>query len=140
MNLGARNTACPWRGPTVFTALVLAATCTLIGAQPPTPSSQLEALVRKIDMRLYEQSEADLRALLDPLIDRYWPDRGSHALDPNFDTGGLAGIAAMWFRGYETLGDKRHLGAGLDFAEAIISFTTTDGRHNATCKVTVVDT
>jgi len=79
----------------------------------------------KIDMDLYLQSEADVRALLDSLIATYW--KPGQTLHLNYDCGGLGPIGAMWFRGYEMLGEKKYLQAGLDLVDAILQTQRKDG-------------
>lgn len=90
--------------------------------------AELETLLTKIDMKLYEQCEADVRAWLDQRVETYgefgvYPFRrrmmkilGDKAtLDLN--RGGYADAAAQFFRAYEILGDKKYLGAGLRTAD-----------------------
>lgn len=87
--------------------------------------AKLKKLLTKIDMELYKQSEADVRRLLDKLIEKYW--KPGQALDMNYDTGGLAAIGAMWFRGYEMLGEKKYLQAGVSLVDAILQTQREDG-------------
>ena len=92
-------------------------------------NDELKFLLSKIDIELYEQSEADIRAWLDTRIKEYkdfgiypylqgWPfqrkgDRFLLSLKP----GGYADSAAQFFRAYEMLGDKKYLDAGLRTVE-----------------------
>jgi len=93
------------------------------------PEGQLKRLLSRIDIKLYEQSEADIRAWLDARMKKYekfgiypylqgWPmqrkgDRYLIALKP----GGYADSAAQFFRAYEMFGDKKYLDAGLRTVE-----------------------
>ena len=79
----------------------------------------LQALLKQIDAKLYEQSESDVRKLLDATIEEHWSKQG-HTVAVNWDTGGLGCLAGMWFRGWEMLGEERYREASLDFADAII--------------------
>jgi len=90
---------------------------------------ELNATLNKIDMKLYEQSEADVRGLLDKLIETYW--KPGQTLKVSYDVGGQGAIAAMWFRGYEMLGEKKYLQAGLDFVDAILQTQRKDGMFPA---------
>ena len=85
----------------------------------------LQALLKQIDTKLYEQSETDVRGVLDKLIETYW--KPGQTLNVNYDTGGHGAICAMWFRGYEMLGEKEYLQAGLDFVDAILQTQLKNG-------------
>ncbi len=118
-------------------AVGVAAVCILtfgsVAAQAAAQAELGEAL-KKIDMELYQQSAADLRGFLDALIEKYW--QPGEELQMDYDCGGLGGIGAMWFRGYEMLGEKKHLLAGLDFVDAILKTQRSDGMFPA--KATLV--
>ena len=116
--------------------VLLAWTAALAAPAPrakPLPRSQapahtqadLDAAIKKIDMKLYQQSEADVRGMLDKLIEKYW--KPGQRLDVGYDCGGQAATGAMWFRGYEMLGEKKYLQAGVDFADAILQTQRGDG-------------
>ncbi len=87
--------------------------------------AELDAALAKIDMQLYEQSEADVRGLLDQLIETYW--KPGQTLQTGYDCGGHGAVCAMWFRGYEMLGEETYRQAGLDFVDAILQTQREDG-------------
>ena len=118
-------------------AVGVAAVCVLtfgsVAAQAAT-QAELGAALKKIDMELYQQSEADLRGVLDALIEKYW--QPGQELQMDYDCGGLGGLGAMWFRGYEMLGEQKHLLAGSDLVDAILKTQRSDGMFPA--KATLV--
>jgi len=87
----------------------------------------LERLLDKLDMKLYEQSEADIRAWLDARIEAAggfpvypWNGNGhlrGESVGLDLNRGALADSAAQLFRAYEMLGDKKYLEAGLKTAD-----------------------
>ncbi len=115
-------------------ALVTAVFCFLMltGAQAPADTqAELDAAIKKIDMKLYEQSEADVRAWLDARIEKYgdfgvYPDLLGHARVEgdrahfNLSRGGICDAGAQLFRAYEMLGDKKYLAQALKTADALL--------------------
>ncbi len=91
--------------------------------------AELEAALKRVDMRLCEQTEADVRGLLDKLLQTYW--KPGQTLSVSYDTGGHGAICAMWLRGYEMLGEERYLQAGLDSVDAILQTQREDGMFPA---------
>ena len=100
-------------------ALMLSVAHTLADTQ-----AELDAAINKIDMKLYEQSEADIRAWLNARIaaaDGFpvypWNGNGRLGGDSaqlNLNRGALADSAAQIFRAYEMFGDKKYLEAGTE--------------------------
>ena len=97
----------------VFGLLVLADS----QAQADT-QTELDAAITKIDMQLYEQGEADIRAWLDARIATYgdfgvYPDLLGHVrvegdrAQFNLSRGGICDAGAQLFRAYEMLGDQK---------------------------------
>lgn len=111
----------------VLTIFTTAVCCLLIGSSFSQADSQaeLDAAITKIDMTLYEQSEADVRGVLDRLIETYW--MSGQTLNANYDCGGHGALGAMWFRGYEMLVEEKYLRAGLDLVDAILQTQSPDG-------------
>jgi hypothetical protein len=86
--------------PSSVCTMTLAVICLLtLGTVPARPDTQaeLEAAIKKIDLSLYRKSQADVRSFLDKLIETYW--KPGQTLEVNYDCGGHAALAAMWFRG-----------------------------------------
>jgi len=105
----------------------------LTGVQARTDTQvELDAALKKIDTELYKQSEADLRAFLDRLIETYWRPGGKD-FAVSFDCGGQAVLAPMLLRAYEMLGDQKYRKAGLDFADALLQIQRPDGLFPSTC-------
>ena len=89
---------------------------------------ELKAAIAKIDVKLYEQSLADVRAWLDARIRESgdfgvysfgWSSvriRGNTA-QVDLNRGAHADAAAQFFRAYEMLGDRKYLEAGLKTAD-----------------------
>jgi hypothetical protein len=106
--------------PTILT-LAAALLCSLMfgGSEARADTqAELDATVEEIDMKLYEQNEADIRALLVKLIETYW--KPGQTFNVYYDCAAHGSYGAMWFRGYEMLGDEKYLKAGLDMVDGII--------------------
>ncbi|MFO7902908.1 MAG: hypothetical protein R6U98_09620, partial [Pirellulaceae bacterium] len=113
--------------------MTLAVLCALAALFPASGAAAnepaLEEMLEKIDRDLYERSEADIRAWLDTMIDRY----GEFGVYPahhgamvsfsgdearvNFGDGWAAETPAMFFRAYEMLGEDKYLEAALGFCD-----------------------
>jgi hypothetical protein len=89
---------------------------------------ELQGLLAKIDMELYEQCKADVRAWLDARIAAagyvgiydFWGPRINPRADRvaiDLNRGAFADTAAQFLRAYEMLGEKRYLDAGLKTAD-----------------------
>jgi len=100
--------------------------------------AELTAALKKIDMKLYEQCEADVRAWLDARIARYgdfgvYPDLLGHARIEgdrahfNLSRGGICDAGAQFFRAYEMLGDKKYLAQALKTADALLAVQQPNG-------------
>ena len=98
----------------------------------------LDRLLEKIDRELYEQSEADIRAWLDAMIERYgefgvYPAHGGQVrfnedqAQVNFGDGWAAEAPAMFFRAYEMLGERRYLDAALKFCDFLLQVQQPEG-------------
>lgn len=98
----------------------------------------LEEHVTRIDSKLVEETERDIRAWLDARIaatgdfgvypfmrDELRLDGDTLKLDLN--RGGCADSAAQFFRAYETLGDRAYLAAGLKTADFFIQIQQVAG-------------
>ena len=108
--------------------------CLALGCAAVRADTQadLDAALKKIDTDLYKQSEADLRAFLDGLIETYWRPGGKD-FGVSFDCGGQAVLAPMLLRAYEMLGDEKYKKAGLDFADALLQIQRLDGLFPSRC-------
>lgn len=108
-----------------------------LGSGPAAAAApdELEAAVKKIDMALYAQCEADVRAWLDARLAKYGdfgvfpdlPQNGHVAIDDDgraatfaLYRGGICDAGAQLFRAYEMLGDEKYLRAGLKTADALL--------------------
>ena len=111
--------------PVTLAATVSCALLLFGGRAAADTQAELDAALKKIDMELYKQSEADVRGFLDKLIEKYW--QPGRELEIDYDCGGLGAIGAMWFRGYEMLGETKYLQAGVDFVNAILQTQREDG-------------
>jgi len=87
----------------------------------------LLTLQQKIDMKLYEQCKADIRAWLDARIEAagytgmydFWNPRinpKGNRVNIDLNRGAFADTAAQFLRAYEMLGDEKYLAAGLKTA------------------------
>jgi hypothetical protein len=107
----------------------------------------LQPLLDKIDTGLYEQSEADVRAWLDAMIDRYdqfgvYPDHlgrqvrfGDDRAQVNFGDGWAAEAPAMFFRAYEMLDERKHLDAALKFCDFLLQVQQPEGHFPGSATV-----
>ena len=86
----------------------------LTARQRRARQKELDSLLKKIDMKLVNQCDADIRT---------WLDQQAKDL-PAAYTGGdahkISTGAAVFFRAYETFGDKKYLDAGLARANLIL--------------------
>ncbi len=87
---------------------------------------ELEKLTDRIDTELYKQSEKDVRASLDRLIEKYWQPGDELRVNFDHDTE-TKGRPSLWFRGYEMLGDETYLKAGLDFVDELLETQQSSG-------------
>ena len=106
--------------------------------------AELDEALKKIDVQLYEQSQADVRAWLDARIAKYgdfgvyefWADdlnvkiRGDRA-EFSLGRGGICDCAAQMFRAYEMLGNKKYLDAGLKTADVLLHVQQPQGHFAA---------
>ena len=118
---------------TVFCCLVIA------GAKAGADTqAELDAATAKIDMQLYRQCEADVRAWLDARMAIYgdfgvYPDLLGHAhVDGdrahfNLSRGGICDAGAQLFRAYEMLGDKKYLEQALKTADVLLAMQQPNG-------------
>ncbi len=107
----------------------------------------LQPLLEKIDTELYEQSEADVRAWLDAMIERYgefgvYPDHlgrqvrfGDDRAQVNFGDGWAAEAPAMFFRAYEMLGEEKYLDAALKFCDFLLQVQQPEGHFPGSATV-----
>ena len=115
-----------------------------LGSAPAAAATpdELEAAVQKIDMALYAQCEADVRAWLDARLAKYGdfgvfpdlPHLGHVVIDDNGGAatfglwrGGICDAGAQLFRAYEMLGDEKYLRAGLKTADALLAVQQPNG-------------
>ncbi|MBL7133316.1 MAG: Ig-like domain-containing protein [Phycisphaerae bacterium] len=107
--------------------------CITLGCAAVRADTQadLDAALKKIDTELYKQSEADVRGLLDTVIERHW--KPGKELSVKFDNVGSAAVGPMFMRAYEMLGDRKYKQAGLDFADALLQIQRKDGLFPASC-------
>jgi hypothetical protein len=95
--------------------------------------AELETRLKKIDMRLYAQTEADIRDWLDarikatgafgvyPFFSGKYVRTGENKATIDLNRGALADSAAQLFRAYEMFGDEAFLRAGLKTADFFLA-------------------
>ncbi len=115
-------------------------------ALPGMVDGDLQQLLDQIDMELYEQSEADIRAWLDALMEQsgglgvYQEHLGRVAFHEDrtpfsFGDGWTAEAPAMLFRAYEMLGDEKYLDAALRFCDVLVQAQQPHGHFPSSATV-----
>ena len=96
----------------------------LTAKQRQAKQKELDGLLKKIDMKLVNQCDADIRKWLDQQIKMIPPSYADNKEQYSYR---LRGGAVAFFRAYEIFGDKKYLDAGLKCADLILKAQSPKG-------------